>query len=81
MKCGTPILSGNLTSLPEVAGDSAIYCDPYSVDDITEKMTMIANNTALQSELSKKSLNRSELFSWDYTAKGVWDVICTVIEQ
>ena len=80
MKCGTPILSGNLTSLPEVAGDSAIYCDPYSVDDITEKMTMIANNTALQSELSKKSLNRSELFSWDYTAKGVWDVICTVIE-
>lgn len=81
MKCGTPILSGNLTSLPEVAGDAALYCDPFNIEDITEKISLIANNEVLQNELSKKSLKRSELFSWDYTAKGVWDVICTVLEQ
>lgn len=75
MKCGTPILSGNKTSLPEVAEEAALYCDPYSVDDICEKLTTIALDKELQSDLSKKGLERSKLFSWDISAEKVWDVI------
>ena len=75
MKCGTPILSGNLTSLPEVAGDAARYCDPMSVADIALKLDELANDPKLLQELSIKGLERSKLFSWDESAQKVWDVL------
>lgn len=75
MRCGTPILAGNKTSLPEVAGDAALYCDPFDVADIFEKMREIAANENLRSDLSRKGLERSLLFSWDHTAEKVWEVI------
>ena len=81
MKCGTPILSANKTSLPEVAGNAALYCDPFDVNDISEKLEELANNPTLQLELSQLGLERSNLFSWNKTAQGVWDVICNVIEH
>lgn len=75
MKCGTPILAGNKTSLPEVAGDAAIYCDPFSVTDIAEKLSIISSDDTLRSELSAKGLERSRIFSWDHSASKVWQVI------
>jgi glycosyltransferase involved in cell wall biosynthesis len=75
MRCGTPVLSGNLTSLPEVAGDAALYCDPFDVEDITKKLKEICSNESLREELSKKGLKRSELFSWDKSAEKVWEVL------
>ena len=75
MRCGTPILSGDRTSLPEVAGDAALYCDPFSVEDIASKMTELVNNESLRNELSAKGLERSKLFSWDIAAEKVWNVI------
>ena len=75
MCCGTPILSGDRTSLPEVAGDAALYCDPFSVEDIASKMTELVNNESLRNELSAKGLERSKLFSWDIAAEKVWNVI------
>lgn len=72
MKCGTPILAGNRTSLPEVAGDAAIYCDPFNVSEITSKMHELVTNSILRASLSKKGLARSPLFSWDNAAEEVW---------
>lgn len=75
MRCGTPILAGNRTSLPEVAGDAAIYCDPFSVDDILEKMLFICDNASERERLSQLGLERSSLFSWDRSAQIAWEVI------
>lgn len=75
MKCGIPILSGNLTSLPEVAGDAVQYCDPFNTSDISEKMTVLAKDEALRNEFIEKSLERAKLFSWDNSAKEVWNVL------
>jgi glycosyltransferase involved in cell wall biosynthesis len=75
MKCGTPILSGDRTSLPEVAGDAALYCDPFNVNDIEEKLSKLAFDQTLQKELSAKGLERSKLFSWDTSAEKVWNII------
>ena len=75
MKSGTPILSGDKTSLPEVAGDAALFCDPFSIDDIYEKLTTIAHDEKLRSELSVKGLKRAKLFSWDKSAEQVWEVL------
>jgi len=81
MRCGTPILSGNLTSLPEVAGDAALYCDPLDVDDIELKLKEICSNEELRVELSKKGLKRSNLFSWDNTAHEVWNVLSDQLKK
>ena len=75
MKSGTPILSGDQTSLPEVAGNAAFYCDPFSIDDICEKLTILAHDEKLRSELSSKGLERAKLFSWDKSAEQVWEVL------
>lgn len=75
MRCGTPILSGNRTSLPEVAGDAALYCDPFDVDDIASKMTRLANDETLRDSLRKNGLERSKMFSWDDAAAKVWEVL------
>ena len=81
MKCGTPIVAGNRTSLPEVAGDAALYCDPFNVSDIADKLSIISNNDSLRTEMSAKGLERSRLFSWDNSAEKVWEVINNVINR
>jgi len=75
MRCGTPILSGNLTCLPEVAGDAAIYCDPFNVEEICEKLTELDNNIELLKDLSVNGIERSKLFSWEFCAQEVGKVL------
>lgn len=75
MRCGTPILAGDKTSLPEVAGDAAIYCDPYSVEDIHRQMSLLIEDETLRTTLSEKGLERSSQFSWDKSAAAVWEVL------
>lgn len=75
MRCGVPILSGNLTCLPEVAGDAAIYCDPFDVKEIAKGMKRLSTDETLCTQLKKNGLERSELFIWDKTAAKVWDVL------
>ncbi len=75
MKCGTPIISGNLTSLPEVAGEAALYCDPYNVEDIADQMKYLFESESIQNEHAQIGLIRSKLFSWDLAAEHVWKEI------
>lgn len=75
MQCGTPIIAGNLTSLPEVAENAALYCDPFRVADIAEKMIELEMSKDLQENLCKNGLERSKLFSWDNAATKVWNEI------
>lgn len=75
MKCAVPILSGNLTSLPEVAGEAALYCDPFDVNDITNKLVELDRDSNLRDALSEKGLQRAQLFSWDEAAKKTSKVL------
>ncbi len=75
MKCGIPIVSGNLTSLPEVAEDAAIYCDPMDEKSIEEALMEMTNNASLRAELAQKSMERGKLFSWDSAAEKVWLIL------
>lgn len=72
MCCGTPILAANTTSLPEVAKDAAIYCNPFNVNEIAKKMNELLSDENLCLELSQKGLERSKDFSWDRAAELVW---------
>lgn len=75
MRSGTPILAGNRTSLPEVAGNAAIYCDPFSVESISEGIDRLANEPKLREELSALGKDRGQLFTWDQAAQKVWEVL------
>jgi glycosyltransferase involved in cell wall biosynthesis len=75
MRCGIPIVSADTSCLPEIAGDAAIYCNPFSVEDITEQLHTLSNDSELHEKLTEHALTRSTLFSWDKAAEEVWEVL------
>ncbi|MBP8823397.1 MAG: glycosyltransferase family 4 protein [Flavobacteriales bacterium] len=79
MKCGVPVIAANATSLPEVAGDAAIYCDPFNVDSITHAMHRLWNDQDLREQLAAQGLERAAGFTWDRTAQGVWSSVEQVL--
>lgn len=75
MACGTPVITSNLSSLPEVAGNAAILIDPYRVEEITEAMQAIAHDVGLRSHLSQLGLQRATQFSWEKTGQATAEVL------
>ncbi|MCF6245785.1 MAG: glycosyltransferase family 4 protein [Desulfobacula sp.] len=65
MQCGTPVITSNSSSLPEVIGDAGIMVDPNDEDALCQAMVDIAKTKSLRSDLSQKGLERSAFFSWD----------------
>jgi glycosyltransferase involved in cell wall biosynthesis len=65
MKCGTPVITSNITATNEIGGDAALKADPFDVTDINNAMKSIATNSDLSQELSSKGLEWSKAFSWD----------------
>lgn len=79
MNCDIPILTSNVTSLPEIAGKSAIYCDPLDIQDISKGMLSLATQPDLQKALVSEGRIRRESFSWDLTADKVWKSLVKII--
>lgn len=75
MACGTPVLTSNVSSLPEVVGDAGILTDPYSVESISEGIYKLLNNEGLREELIAKGLERVKKFTWDNSAEIVYQVL------
>jgi glycosyltransferase involved in cell wall biosynthesis len=75
MACGTPVITSNLSSLPEVAGDAALLVDPYNVNAIAEAMQMIAEEPQVRSQLRTQGLQRSEQFSWQKTGTAIGEIL------
>ena len=75
MACGTPVITSNISSLPEVAGDAAILINPYNPGEITAAMQAIINDSELRKQLSEKGLKRANQFSWEKTGLATVDVL------
>ena len=69
MACGTPVVTSNTSSLPEVAGDAALLVDPYDVDQIAGAMWRILSQPELAAALRQKGLARAARFTWERTAR------------
>jgi glycosyltransferase involved in cell wall biosynthesis len=72
MHCEVPIVTSNVSSLPEVAADAALYCDPTNVNEISNAMLQLYNDKQLCSILVQKGIVRRQHFSWDTTANLLW---------
>ncbi len=74
-KCETAVITSNVTSMPEVAGDAACLVDPFSVRSICEGLTEVAANPDLREDLIERGRIRRQAFSWQKTADLLWDSI------
>ena len=75
MSYGVPVIVSNVSSLPEIAGEAAIYVDPNSVDSIKEGLTQAIKQKGTKEESTriKDGLSRVKLFSWEKAAKQTLD--------
>jgi len=81
MKCDIPVIASKVTSLPEIAGDAALYASPESPGSIRDAMIRIVREKGLREELIKKGRIRRERFSWDDTACKLWSSMERVMEE
>ena len=69
MACGTPVITSNVSSLPEVVGDGALLVDPHSVEEISGGMAKLLEDDVLRKKLVRKGLERAKRFTWDRVAR------------
>lgn len=81
MEVQVPIITSNVTSLPEIAGDAAILVNPLDIQEIKNAMMSIYNNESLCKELIIKGLVQKQKFSWDKSANLLWNSILLSINS
>ena len=81
MSCGVPVITSNVTSMPEVVENAGILVDPFSVDAIAKAMLTIASDEELRKELIEKSKLQAKKFSWQKTGDLLWASILKTIES
>jgi glycosyltransferase involved in cell wall biosynthesis len=69
MQCGTAVIVGDKTSLPEVVGDAGVLVDPFDEGDIAAAIERVINDSNLREQLRVKGLERAKLFNWRKTAR------------
>ncbi len=78
MACGTPVVASKTASIPEVAGDSALYFNPEDVNDMSRALNSVITNQQLREQLIKKGFERTKKYSWEKCAKETLDVLTKV---
>ncbi|KAA3608703.1 MAG: glycosyltransferase family 1 protein [Planctomycetota bacterium] len=75
MALGCPVISSHTSSLPEVCGNAALYCDPYDHADIARQILRLAHDKPLRQELSSKGKIRAAGFRWRDGARKIWQYV------
>jgi len=71
MACGTPVVTSQLSSLPEVVGDAAVFVDPWSASDIAQGLERALTDEPLRAVLREKGRERVKAFSWDRSVSAI----------
>jgi glycosyltransferase involved in cell wall biosynthesis len=81
MASGTPVVTSNVSSLPEVAGDAAVLVDPYDPTAIADGIYRVLSDAHLRRDLRRKGLARASQFSWDESVRrvrAIYGEVCNV---
>jgi glycosyltransferase involved in cell wall biosynthesis len=79
MACGTPVITSNTSSLPEVVGDAALLVDPLDTAAIADAIARLFTDDGLGKDLRERGLARVRLFSWEKTGRAVQAVLAEVV--
>jgi glycosyltransferase involved in cell wall biosynthesis len=75
MACGTPVITSNISALPEIAGDAAMLIDPYNVSEMADAMRRVTTDTKLCQQLRDAGIKRAQQFSWEKTGQQTVEVL------
>lgn len=81
MQCGIPVITSNVTSMPEVVENAGLLVNPFVVDEIYNAMIKITKNESLRCELAAKSIQQATKFSWQKSAQLLMEAISTSISE
>jgi glycosyltransferase involved in cell wall biosynthesis len=81
MSCGTPVVTSNISSLPEVVGEAAVLVDPERVESIARGMEAVLIDSDLRELLAKEGLAQARRFSWERAARETLEVYRRVYEE
>lgn len=79
--CGTPVVTSRISSMPEVAGNGALFVDPYNIESISQAIKEIIQDKLVRNNLIKMGFDNMTRFSWKKTADKTIDVYSKVIHQ
>ncbi len=79
MRCGTPVITSNVSSLPEVAGDAALTVDPYDVEAIADALERIVSSPSLCETLVSRGYERARQFTWEASAQHLLDIYAQLL--
>lgn len=79
MASGTPVITSNISSLPEVVGDAALLIDPLNADEIADAMVRVLTDEPLRRELIARGFERVKQFSWDRSVRRTHEIYMDVI--
>jgi glycosyltransferase involved in cell wall biosynthesis len=79
MASGTPVITSNVSSLPEVVGDAALMIDPYDPAAIADAMRRVLTDASLRSDLRTRGLERARSFSWERSIRRVREIYDEVL--
>ena len=78
MACGVPVITSNVSALPEVAGGAGLMVDPYSVDDIARAIVKALSEPAFRLEMKERGLERARSFSWRKSAADMLNILAGI---
>jgi glycosyltransferase involved in cell wall biosynthesis len=81
MACGTPVVTSNLSSLPEIAGDAAILVDPYEPESIADGIARAVTDERLRAHLVARGFARAREFSWEQSVTAIHHIYMDVLER
>lgn len=81
MSCGCPVVASNRASLPEVLGDSVLYCDPENPKDIAEKIAMVLDDQEIREEFQRKGLEKARQYSWNRCGFELFEILKEVMDS
>ena len=81
MACGTPVITSNITSIPEVCKNSALLINPYNIDDLAYSMERILNDSLLVLSMIQRGLHTSSKYTWSNTALNTIYAYESIIAQ
>lgn len=81
MACGTPVIAGNTSAMPEITGEGGLLADPLDEEEIACLLLRLEEDPVFHDEQVKYGLQRSRLFSWNHTAKELLQVYTNIFQS
>jgi glycosyltransferase involved in cell wall biosynthesis len=81
MACGTPVITSQVSCMPEIAGKAGVLVDPLNISDISEAILSLAGNEELRNKKIQAGLINTKRFSWTQSAKKILSLYEAVVEQ